>query len=200
MNKNDLAQKVRNLRNRKGFSQEELAERSELSLRTIQRIENGETIPRGDTLQRLANVFDVNPEEITDWTVIEDSSFLMGMNLSAITFIVFPLLGIIIPLILWISKKDRIKGVNKCAKSLINFEITWVIFFFIFNLMYFTINVFHIRRMGDISANIMRNPMRLYFIFVIVMYAYNLLSIIINTIRLNRRLSVKYFTKIRFIK
>lgn len=36
-----LAKKVKELRKRKGYSQEELAEKSGLSLRTVQRIENG---------------------------------------------------------------------------------------------------------------------------------------------------------------
>lgn len=43
MKNKELAQKIKSLRNRKGFSQEELAEKTGLSLRTIQRIENGET-------------------------------------------------------------------------------------------------------------------------------------------------------------
>ena len=55
MNNLNLALRVKELRNRKGFSQETLAEESSLSLRTIQRIENNESIPRGDTLKRLAN-------------------------------------------------------------------------------------------------------------------------------------------------
>lgn len=49
MNNQNLAGKIRDLRNRKGFSQEQLSEETKLSLRTIQRIENGESIPRGDT-------------------------------------------------------------------------------------------------------------------------------------------------------
>ena len=41
-------------RKSKGFSQELLAERSGVSLRTIQRVEQGETVPRGHTVQALA--------------------------------------------------------------------------------------------------------------------------------------------------
>ena len=39
MNNHNLATKIKDLRNRKGFSQEQLSEVSKLSLRTIQRIE-----------------------------------------------------------------------------------------------------------------------------------------------------------------
>ncbi len=47
MERSDLAKRVKELRTKKGLSQEQLAEASGLSLRTIQRIENGETLPRG---------------------------------------------------------------------------------------------------------------------------------------------------------
>uniref|UniRef100_UPI0030F528A3 helix-turn-helix domain-containing protein n=1 Tax=uncultured Wocania sp. TaxID=2834404 RepID=UPI0030F528A3 len=71
MKNKNLANRVKELRKRKGFSQEELTEISGLSLRTIQRIENGETEPRGDTFKRLANALNVTPDELIDWTLQE---------------------------------------------------------------------------------------------------------------------------------
>ena len=47
MNKNLLGLRIKELRKQKGMSQEFLSEESGLSLRTIQRIENGESSPRG---------------------------------------------------------------------------------------------------------------------------------------------------------
>lgn len=88
------ANQIKNLRNRKGYSQEVLADKSGLSLRTIQRIENGETEPRGDSLKRLAEVFEVTPDELIEWTAQEDTGFLISMNLSALSFLIFPLLGV----------------------------------------------------------------------------------------------------------
>jgi len=64
-----LAQAVRDLRKEKGFSQKELGNISGLSLRTIQRIENGETNPTGETLKRLSNSLDISPDELLDWKV-----------------------------------------------------------------------------------------------------------------------------------
>lgn len=62
-----LAQGVKELRKGKGFSQEELAKKSGLSLRTIQRVENGETEPTGETLKRISAILDVTPNELIDW-------------------------------------------------------------------------------------------------------------------------------------
>lgn len=68
----NLAERVKELRKRKGLSQEELAQKSGLSLRTIQRVENGETEPTGETLKRISNAFDLSPEELVFWTNNED--------------------------------------------------------------------------------------------------------------------------------
>ncbi|GAK75259.1 hypothetical protein JCM19296_837 [Nonlabens ulvanivorans] len=48
---NPVGTKIKEIRLKKGMSQEELATDSQVSLRTIQRIENNENEPRGKTLQ-----------------------------------------------------------------------------------------------------------------------------------------------------
>jgi transcriptional regulator with XRE-family HTH domain len=47
----------------KGLTQKELSERSNISIRSIQRIENGEIIPRSHTLKTLAGILDLSFEE-----------------------------------------------------------------------------------------------------------------------------------------
>uniref|UniRef100_UPI00321663EE helix-turn-helix domain-containing protein n=1 Tax=uncultured Draconibacterium sp. TaxID=1573823 RepID=UPI00321663EE len=54
--------KIKELRERKGLSQEELCENSGVSLRTIQRIENGESVPRGSTLKNIATSLNVSSD------------------------------------------------------------------------------------------------------------------------------------------
>ena len=119
------------------MSQETLAEESGLSLRTIQRIENGRSNPTGDTLKRLSNALNVTPDELIDWSIKEDLKYLTFMNLSSLTFIFFPLLGILVPFILWSSRKGKIKNINKIGRDLINFEITWTLTLFFIPLVLF---------------------------------------------------------------
>ena len=59
-----MENKVKQLRLEKAWSQEQLAELSALSTRTIQRIENNET-PSLETLGALASVFNVSVSELT---------------------------------------------------------------------------------------------------------------------------------------
>jgi uncharacterized Tic20 family protein len=195
MSKSELSKRVKELRSRKGLSQEQLAENSGLSLRTIQRIENGETEPRGDTLKRLMNALDAAPDDLMDWSIAEDKGFLTAVNLSALGFFVFPLLGILIPLIMWISKKDKLKDINKTGKEILNFQITW-------NLLVFLTYIFF---MGGIflsqslSYSLTRNPFTLVGI-IGFLYIYNFVLIIINTVRIYNGNEIKYFPKIRFLR
>ena len=68
MENNNLSQRVKELRKEQGLSQEELAKTAGLSLRTIQRVENNETEPTGDTLKRIATALDTIPALLLNWT------------------------------------------------------------------------------------------------------------------------------------
>lgn len=204
MENKELANRIKALRNRKGFSQRELSEKAGLSLRTIQRIENGETLPLGDSLRRIAAAFEVSSDEILDWAVHEDKGFLVNLNQTALSFLVFPLLGVIVPLVIWISKKDKIKDINKVARNLLNFQITWTIILFfgfialIFCMMSFdtgneTISPTYIA--SEINSMLLIN-----YSFVAFMYLYNIVLVIINSTRINKEKEVRYFPKINVIK
>ena len=187
MNKNYLALKVKELRLKKGMSQEALAEESGLSRRTIQRIELGESNPNGDSLKKLANALQVNADELIDWAIKEDIKYLTFLNLSALTFIFFPLLGTLIPFILWTTKKDKIKDINLNAKALINFQISWTILLF-----FIPIALFIIARLDLINGI----SLHTFITVMVVLYVYNFLSIIVNAFRIASSKSVRYFPKI----
>ncbi|WP_308994015.1 helix-turn-helix domain-containing protein [Mariniflexile litorale] len=200
MKNKNLAKKVKELRRRKGFSQEELTENSGLSLRTIQRIENGETEPTGETLKRISNALNVSPEELIDWTIVEDNGFLKAMNLSALTFILFPLLGILVPLIMWISKKDKLKNINIIGKNILNFQITWTIILFVG----FIINSIILAKDFDskevLLVNSIISSQKRILIFFLIMYGINAVLIIVNTFRIQKNKEVFYQPKINFIR
>jgi len=192
MNKNrHLSIKLKELRSQKGMSQEALAEESGLSLRTIQRIENGETNPTGDTLKRLSNALNVNPDELIDWTIKEDKKYLMFLNLSALTFLFFPMLGILVPFILWTSKKDKIKNINKLGRDLINFEITWTILLFLI-----PFSLFLISKIGLIESL----TLRIIFTITGIMYLINLIFVLLNTLRISNKKDVIYYPQIKFLR
>ncbi|MDE7209022.1 MAG: helix-turn-helix domain-containing protein, partial [Clostridia bacterium] len=51
---------ISELRSKKGFSQDELAEKVFVTRQAVSRWENGETVPNTETLKLLSKVFDVS--------------------------------------------------------------------------------------------------------------------------------------------
>jgi len=200
MNNQNLAIKIKDLRNRKGLSQEQLAEESKLSLRTVQRIEKGESIPRGDTLVKLTQALGVTPDDLLEWTDIEDKGYLTLLNLSAISILIQPILGIIIPLVMWILKREKIKLVDDTGRKLISFQITWTLILFI---------VLIIATKGSfipINFNLLNSFPLLITDFstigfvILFMYLYNMISIILNIRKSQKGLKNKYIPAIPFLK
>jgi transcriptional regulator with XRE-family HTH domain len=198
----ETANRIKELRSRKGWSQEELAERSGLSLRTIQRIENGETEPRGDSLTRLAAAFDVTVDELADWELVEDNKTIMAMNLSALSFLFNPMLGVVAPLAIWLFKKDRIRGMNDAAGRLLNFQITWAIVFYAvtFFAAYTVTRTFDTSYAGDITPSRIVTTVTRKAAFYYVMQAFNLIMILVNSARAGRGKKVIYRPAIPFIR
>ncbi|MDR6923703.1 MULTISPECIES: helix-turn-helix domain-containing protein [Chryseobacterium] len=102
--------RVKILREQQNLTQTELAEKSGLSLRTIQRIEAG-NIPKGFTLKAIAQSLEVTPEDIIPDTDEETKKVTTDrakmINLSALSGLIIPFGGVIFPLILTYRTKDQ---------------------------------------------------------------------------------------------
>ncbi len=60
-----LSENVRKIRQEKGYSQEELARRADVTLRTITLIETGKTVnPHIETVKRIAKGLEVEESEL----------------------------------------------------------------------------------------------------------------------------------------
>ncbi|SER71994.1 helix-turn-helix domain-containing protein [Pedobacter rhizosphaerae] len=183
-----LAEKIKQLRNQKGFSQDDLAQQSGLSLRTIQRIEQDETIPRGHTLKQIASALAVEVDTFTLNADKEEDGNANVFNLLALSFIIFPLLGLLLPLLIFIVKKDRTAYEDETAKRVVNFQGTWSLLVF---LLYSCATVFKLLHMGYF-------PYLLYCIGLL--YIGNLIFILINIVRTTQFKTVFYQPAIAFFK
>jgi transcriptional regulator with XRE-family HTH domain len=205
MQRQNFGNKVKEIRNKSGISQEFLADESGLSVRTIQRIEKGESMPNGDTIRKISAALNIGPNELGEWIIGEDIDFLKKLNLSALAFVFFPVLGILVPSILWIIKKDKIKDLDVVAKKLINFEITWVILFFLtpifikpllFAFIEPVLNIFNNGSYINLGYDHWTDA-KIIWTFL---YMANIIFIVINTYRIHGAKELKYFPCVKFLK
>lgn len=94
---NHLGKRLINLRVKKGYSQEQLAKKSNVSLRTIQRIEKNETYPRKSTLSLICDVLEVSTTDLATEnlnknnyiTLVANYFFLIVFNVALMGMIGF---------------------------------------------------------------------------------------------------------------
>ena len=121
--------RIKQLRLLAGLSQDQLAEHSGLSLRSIQRIEHGDTVPRGDSLQRISKALNVTVETLTTHREVaatveraelkDDPKIPLIIILSAFGYLWNPLLGVICPGILWLLFRNSIIGAQEMGVKVI---------------------------------------------------------------------------------
>ena len=115
---------IKELRIKKGLTQEELADRTEVSARTIQRIENGEVGPRAYTLQMIAKALDVDFSLFVDETddnkeiqVVNINNWLGLLHLSGLIPLFFP------TLILWRQRKNKKQDMTNHYRAVLSMQL-----------------------------------------------------------------------------
>ena len=176
-----IGHEIKKLRLDKGMTQEELAEKTNLSVRTIQRIERGEVDPRAYTLQTIATALEVEfeilnnirDEELETVIARQQEFWVLMLHLSGLFVLLFP------PIIIWLAKKEKSEDICNHGVDVINFQISmWVIIIpcAMFAFLLITVPV------------------------IILIGIYSMIIIIINTIRVANHQPYKYWTFLKILK
>jgi transcriptional regulator with XRE-family HTH domain len=185
MSQRIIGKNIKAIRIQSGISQDELAESTQLSLRTIQRIENNETKPRGDSLKKIANALNIHVEEltregvtkITNAVMKEDKSILLLLNLAAFGYLIYPFLGIIFPMALWIFYKDKVISVDETGKRVMKYQFAWCV------IVSTTYVYLIVMKINHISSSII--SIQTAIVFIIGLYVLNTIIILLNIFRLS---------------
>lgn len=98
MSNKEFSDRIKELREKKGLSQDELANLSGLSLRTVQRIERNETNPLGDTKRKVLRILESHPD--TDFSNESDLNEKNDFLITVIKKYQYPLIMYIFSLLL----------------------------------------------------------------------------------------------------
>lgn len=113
------------LRQKLNLTQEEVFEKTGISVRTIQRIEAG-TNPAGYTLKALAKGLSIREDELLDKeekVFPEDSKWLKLINLSSLLVMFIPPLNIAAPLLIMYLKKQF----TPVTRRIVTIQIIWTL-------------------------------------------------------------------------
>lgn len=130
-----LSQKISTARKTKGITQDELADKSGVTVRTIQRIESGETQPRAFTIKAIADALEMPFE---NFQVVEngslerrslgaDKNFLQLLVLSCFSYLILPFVHFILPMVLLRKRKDLSMRTHSFANKIVHSQIYWLV-------------------------------------------------------------------------
>ena len=170
MKQPEIGRKIAELRKQHGFTQEDLAYKANMNVRSIQRLESGDVIPRVSTLYILSKILDY---DFNADSKHETDFWLLFMHLSCVFPIVIP------ALVVWIWRKDENLDIQEQGMDVINFQISMCVYLFAGAMLVF------------VAIGILILPLLGIFIFFVS---------IINTIKVAMDQSYKYPLTINFIK
>jgi transcriptional regulator with XRE-family HTH domain len=136
----DLSHRIVTARKKKGLTQEQLADLTRVTVRTIQRIESGESAPRSHTIKAIATALDTSFEELTavplsnapslqpstDYNMEDGKHLLQMICLSSFSFLVIPLVPFLVPAFLLKRSGERNPKIVGFARRIIKTQIYWM--------------------------------------------------------------------------
>ncbi len=163
---------LQQLRKKKNLTQAELSSLSNISVRTIQRIESGSP-PKGYTLRKLADTLGVDTVELLNESS-DDRNIrrIKLINLSALFFLVFPFGNIIATSLLTYRSKDE--HARKVGKKIIELQVFW-----------FLITAIVLFGSPLIQKNLHLSSSFLFFILALLTVS-NILLVLINGVALSK--------------
>lgn len=173
---------LKKIRESRNLTQEELAEKSGISVRTIQRIEAG-TTPKGYTLKTLAESLDVSENDLlTSETIKEEiiidevvftteendslsnSGLIKIINLSSLPFAWLPIANFLLPLLIMFFTKEKSPIVKQIISLQIFLAIISPIIFMLIALL----------KLGSVSVMITMIALVLANVYIILRNAYEI--------------------------
>ena len=80
MNRKLFGRKVKNLRKLHNYTQEKMSELIDIDVRQVARIEAGESLPSVETLQKMAKILDVTPNDLLNFDNNETNSSKLSLK------------------------------------------------------------------------------------------------------------------------
>lgn len=128
--------KIAAARKLKGLTQEELADLSQITVRTIQRIEAGANTPQSFTLKAIAKALDIAYESLIDQepetsnivpTTDDLRHFMILFNFSCFTYIIIPWVHSLVPMFILKKRTDIPAAAIRYCRTIIRRQVYWVI-------------------------------------------------------------------------
>ncbi|MET3877631.1 helix-turn-helix transcriptional regulator [Chitinophaga sp. OAE865] len=183
-----LNERISKTRKEKGLTQAELADLANITTRTIQRIESGESIPRSFTIKAIAKALELPYETLLVKEIplpIQQSGdtthFLKMLNLSCFAYTLVPWVHFLVPHLILKKQKDLNEEATALSRKMIRQQVSWTIALHLLMLLTVALNLIQVRVFNNMYNTIS------YLWPVVVMYLLNAGIIFYNGLFIQRK-------------
>lgn len=176
------------LRKSKGITQETLAEQSGVTVRTIQRIENGKVVPHHQTLKLIADALQVQPDELYQQSTAVilsqnplEAKLIPLFHALPLFGVVVPFANVILPVVLWLVYRTDATIYDREGRKVINFHITLTL-------------------LACISLPLLVFYMPVGYPLFILCYVWGICFAILNTVKAAQKTTTNYPLSIPFLR
>jgi uncharacterized Tic20 family protein len=137
----------------------------------------------------LAEALEIPIDTLKSKESKEDKNILTALNLSQFSFFAFPILAVVIPMIIWVLQKEKSKEVDRVGKSILNFQMSWMLLFFLSAGVLFFLTI------------VLRSNFFAPWIFTIavLLVTYNVIIIVVNSVFSIKGMGHFYKPAIKFL-
>jgi len=141
MKSKSLSENLIYQRKLKGYTQEELSDKTTVGVRTIQRIEKGEVQPHLQTVKLLAVGLQVEVDELivldNPNEEVVQRKWMLLLHGTPFLGLIIPFANVFVPLFIWISKANDNKIYDAHGRAVVNFHGTLIVLLIISLLLFF---------------------------------------------------------------
>ncbi|WP_228527523.1 helix-turn-helix domain-containing protein [Pararhodonellum marinum] len=167
MKQPQLGQKIQEWRKAKGLTQEELVERCNINVRTIQRIEAGEVTPRSYTVKAILEVLEVKPEEVKNLQLEKEevsvpsnlNSWLRFSFIAGIIYLILAVVESVIDVQLFLEKSSFSVGFGYLYTFL---KMSVLVLFFLFTSAFY--------KLSEVFSNLLLKVMSIFLMILTAVF------------------------------
>ncbi|MBI3123398.1 MAG: helix-turn-helix transcriptional regulator [Ignavibacteriales bacterium] len=189
MQQNQIGQKIAELRAQHGLTQEEIAAKCNINVRTIQRIEKGEVKPRSYTLKILSTALGYDLLNTETNLSFNNSAWVVSFYASSLIAVFMPwaiFVSIAFVAFMWMKLKNESELIYEHGKNVINSQIVLIILsLLLLSFLFFMMNK-SMYMGGTYDKTLINNMleytsyyMKAYYSFIALVVIYSIVNILL---------------------
>lgn len=127
----------------------------------------------------------------------QNKGLVLMLNLSSLSYILLPFLGVLLPLIMWLGNRKKVSDMDQVGRCVLNFQLTWLIVLVGWFLVIIYGQDSMLSALNELVASI-GSKLRVQETVILLLYFYNFMFVALNTVLISKQKRLIFFPSLPF--